>query len=98
MNQDSGEPTPSLDMKWLDLRNNQSKVRDDLKLPDDNEEAPKINGLVGDLISGCETFSLLDARTSQVVKSTYCVPKKKERKKKKQMVKVLEFRLITDHF
>ena len=38
---ESGEPTPSLDMKWLDLRNNRSKVQDDLKLPDDNEEAPK---------------------------------------------------------
>ena len=40
----------------------------DPKLLDDSGEVPKLNGVVGGLIIGCEIVSLLDKKTSQVVK------------------------------
>ena len=38
------------------------------KLLDDSGEVPKLNGVVGGLIPDCEFISLLDIKTSEVVK------------------------------
>jgi hypothetical protein len=53
------------------------KVRDDPKLHDDSGEVPKPNGQVADSIPGCEIVSLLDGKTSQVVKAQPLFQKKK---------------------
>ena len=56
-------------------------IRDDLKLPDDSEEVPKLNGVVGGSIPNYEIISLLDGKTSHVVeKHLMCSKKKKEKK------------------
>lgn len=39
-------------------------VQDDPKLPDDNAKAPKLNGVVSNLISGRKIISLLDGNQS----------------------------------
>ena len=45
------------------LINHTEMVRDEIKLPDENEEAPKSEQGVGGSIIGCENFSLLDGIT-----------------------------------
>ena len=48
------------------------RVRDDPKEPNDSGEVPKPNGVVGGSIPDHEIVSLLDEKTSQVVKRLLC--------------------------
>jgi hypothetical protein len=45
------------------------------------ERYPKSNGVVGGLVLDCEIFSLLDGKTSQVVKCLLWFPKQKSKTK-----------------
>ena len=57
-------------------------VQDDLKLPNDSEKVPKLNGVVGGSIPNREVVSLLDRKRARWL-NTSCVPEKKKEKKEK---------------
>ena len=59
-------------------------IRDDPKLSDDNGEVPKPDKVIGGEIFGNDIVSLLDGKTSQVVKTPHVFPKKKRKKERKR--------------
>ena len=65
------------------------KVRDDLKLPDDSGEVPKLNGVVGGSIPNREIVSLLGGKLARW-SSASCVTKKRKGKERKSGASYVE--------
>ena len=59
-------------LRWFLVDNRVNMIRNDPKLLDDSGEIPKPSEVVDGLMHGREIISLLDGKTTQVVKCLLC--------------------------